>query len=345
MNPPPQERSRESEGASSPSPAVSVVVPVYKVEKYLAECIESVLAQTFADFELILVDDGSPDRSGEICDAYATRDSRIRVFHKPNGGVTSARRLGVESARAEWICFADSDDKMFPQALAVLLEGVANDLDLVEGVVSRDPKPPVPAEPSQQNVLKIASVLNFAVEVANHNSFFWAQSPFGKIIRKSVLNATDAMGVPAWVTFGEDLLMNLRATQKIRRAKKISNVVYFYRRNAEGVCATFAPSAKYFADWLREAENTLCPGLQGEFLPAWRTVARFYFIKMFLVCPGFDPKDAYTRRIIQELWGGIQPRGKTFPWARNFVFFRSNFYRHSRCRSRKKFCLGFCAQN
>ena len=99
------------------SPKISVIVPVYKVEKYLPECIESVLAQTFPDFELLLVDDGSPDNSGKICDAYAARDSRIRVFHKPNGGVSSARNLGVKNARADYIAFLDSDDWWKPEFL------------------------------------------------------------------------------------------------------------------------------------------------------------------------------------------------------------------------------------
>ena len=95
---------------SEPSPKISVIVPVYKVEKYLPECIESVLAQTFTDFELILVDDGSPDNSGKICDDYAARDPRIRVFHKQNGGVSSARNLGLDHARADWVAFVDADD-------------------------------------------------------------------------------------------------------------------------------------------------------------------------------------------------------------------------------------------
>ena len=99
-------------GVGSPptSPKVSVIVPVYKVEKYLPECIDSILAQTFTDFELILVDDGSPDNSGKICDDYAARDSRIRVFHKENGGVSSARNLGIARARAQYVSFLDADD-------------------------------------------------------------------------------------------------------------------------------------------------------------------------------------------------------------------------------------------
>lgn len=91
-------------------PKISVIVPVYKAEAYLHRCVDSLLAQTFRDFEILLIDDGSPDRSGEICDEYARQDSRVRVFHKENGGVSSARNLGLDNARGEWISFVDADD-------------------------------------------------------------------------------------------------------------------------------------------------------------------------------------------------------------------------------------------
>ncbi|MBR6647241.1 MAG: glycosyltransferase family 2 protein [Clostridia bacterium] len=88
----------------------SVIVPVYKVEKYLSGCIESVLNQTFSDFELILVDDGSPDRCPEICDTYKEKDERIKVIHKSNGGLASARRAGIKEARGDYVFNLDSDD-------------------------------------------------------------------------------------------------------------------------------------------------------------------------------------------------------------------------------------------
>lgn len=92
------------------TPKISVIVPVYKAEKFLRKCIDSILAQTFTDFELLLIDDGSPDNSGKFCDEYAEKDSRIRVFHKENGGVSSARNVGLDNARGEWIAFVDADD-------------------------------------------------------------------------------------------------------------------------------------------------------------------------------------------------------------------------------------------
>jgi len=91
-------------------PTVSVIVPIYNREKYIARCIESILRQTYKDFELILVDDGSKDGSLVICEEYARKDGRIVVLHKENGGVSSARNLGLDNARGEWICFVDSDD-------------------------------------------------------------------------------------------------------------------------------------------------------------------------------------------------------------------------------------------
>ena len=93
---------------------ISVIVPVYNVEKYLNRCIDSILAQTFTDFELILVDDGSPDNCGKICDEYAAKDSRIHVIHKANGGLSDARNAGIDwafaNSNSEWVTFMDSDD-------------------------------------------------------------------------------------------------------------------------------------------------------------------------------------------------------------------------------------------
>lgn len=104
------------------SPEISVIVPVYKVEKYLPQCIDSILAQTLADFELLLVDDGSPDRSGEICEEYARRDKRIRVFHQENAGLSCARNVGLREAKGKYISFVNSDDYVTPDYLCALYD-------------------------------------------------------------------------------------------------------------------------------------------------------------------------------------------------------------------------------
>jgi glycosyltransferase involved in cell wall biosynthesis len=114
------------------TPAISIIVPIYNVERYLCECID-IIAQTFADWELLLVDDGSPDRSGEICDEYAERDSRIRVFHKDNGGVSSARNLGLDQAQGDFLTFVDADDWIDKDNLEVCVSAMEqNRLDVLQ---------------------------------------------------------------------------------------------------------------------------------------------------------------------------------------------------------------------
>lgn len=102
------------------NPKISIIVPIYNVEKYLPKCIDSILSQTFSDFELILVDDGSPDNCEEICDNYANIDSRIRVVHKENGGLSAARNTGIEMAKGQYLGFIDSDDYIDEKMYEVL---------------------------------------------------------------------------------------------------------------------------------------------------------------------------------------------------------------------------------
>lgn len=109
---------------------VTVVIPVYNVEKYLGKCVESILSQTYRDLEIILIDDGSPDSSGVICDNYAKRDSRIQVIHKQNGGLSDARNAGIEIATGDYICFVDSDDWLEPETLQQAVMSI-EDVDVV----------------------------------------------------------------------------------------------------------------------------------------------------------------------------------------------------------------------
>lgn len=109
------------------NPLISIIVPIYNVEKYLAKCIESILNQTYTNFELILVDDGSPDNCGKICDSYKEKDSRIIVVHKKNGGLSSARNVGIDIAKGEYIGFVDSDDYIEPYMYEELLNAVLRD--------------------------------------------------------------------------------------------------------------------------------------------------------------------------------------------------------------------------
>ena len=108
-------------------PAVSVVIPVYNSAKYLRECLDSIVAQTFSDWEIIAVDDGSSDESPEILDEYAAKDSRIKVIHKANAGVSAARNDGLDAAQGEYVVFVDSDDLLVVNALDILHKTISSE--------------------------------------------------------------------------------------------------------------------------------------------------------------------------------------------------------------------------
>lgn len=137
-------------------PEISVIVPVYDVEAFLPQCVASLLAQTFADFELILVDDGSPDGCGALCDQFARQDGRVRALHQPNGGLSSARNAGLDAAAGQYIAFVDSDDLVHPDYLRLLraaLQKTGADMAIcgVEDVLEngQSQTPPALTRPSQ----------------------------------------------------------------------------------------------------------------------------------------------------------------------------------------------------
>lgn len=129
------------------SPLISVIVPVYKVEDYLDECVESIIQQTYNNLDIILVDDGSPDNCPKKCDEWARRDSRIRVFHKKNGGLSSARNVGVENAKGKYISFIDSDDTILPDFIEQLYKAfsLSNNVGVTSVRVLRSTEGPISA--------------------------------------------------------------------------------------------------------------------------------------------------------------------------------------------------------
>ena len=112
---------REAEGFNTDDPLVSVIIPVYNVSRYLLQCLDSVISQTWRNLEIIIIDDGSTDGSGRICDQYADRDDRIKVIHSPNRGLSAARNLGLENLKGQYIAFVDSDDLIEPHAIETLI--------------------------------------------------------------------------------------------------------------------------------------------------------------------------------------------------------------------------------
>ena len=112
-------------------PLVSVIVPIYNAEQYLTACVDALLAQTYTHIEILLVDDGSKDRSGILCDEYAQRDSRVRVLHLQNGGVSRARNHALEVMKGEWVCFADADDEVTPYYVEHFVDAMEEGIDVI----------------------------------------------------------------------------------------------------------------------------------------------------------------------------------------------------------------------
>lgn len=178
-------------------PLISVIIPVYKVEAYLCPCVESVLAQTYQNIEIILVDDGSPDNCPRICDEYAASDPRIRVIHKENGGLSSARNAGIEAAKGEFLAFLDSDDLWSPLFLERLYQAIAEtDADFAVCQFQRFQGGTVP-EPDSH-----AETLNFSQEEAyeclfNNRNESMIVAP-NKLYRARIFGTTNENMVVSW---------------------------------------------------------------------------------------------------------------------------------------------------
>ena len=203
------------------TPKISVIVPVYKAEAYLHRCVDSILAQTFQNFEILLVDDGSPDRSGEICDEYARKDKRVRVFHKENGGVSSARQCGMDHAQGEYTIHADPDDWVDPTMLEELYKKAKEeDADVVicdYFVEERKGTKYIPQKPSALDHKTVLCEL--------------FQQLHGSCCNKLVLRACYSkynIKFPLDLSFCEDLLVNVQLTLNPIRICYLPKAFYHY---------------------------------------------------------------------------------------------------------------------
>lgn len=229
------------------TPKISVLVPVYKVEPYLQRCIDSVLAQDFQDWEMILVDDGSPDRCPEICDEAARKDSRITVVHKENGGLVSARREGVRNARGEYLMFLDSDDWLQPSAMTVLYHHILKGYDMVKGGAKRvgpDGKA-LPFGPFEIEDSEINSAVDFLVKtyIGKASPHLWGSLYKASLFDEDIFNET----IKKRISFGEDMVTNLIVGERLKKVLYIRDYVYNYYYNPASITAAQAVSPEYGA--------------------------------------------------------------------------------------------------
>lgn len=233
------------------NPTVSCIVPVYKVEQFLPQCIDSILAQTFTDFELILVDDGSPDNSGKICDEYAQKDSRIKVIHKENGGVSSARNAGLDAAKGEWICFVDSDDLISPDYMTLMFDAaMSSKANLVLSVMTKNFDNFCEHSNGESRIYSKQELLlelnenrlsDFSVNLLN--------PPVNKLYHKSIINESR---FDISKKYYEDMAFNWNAISKIEILAFVAYNLYYYRDNCQS--ATNTLSIKRIQDILSAAE-------------------------------------------------------------------------------------------
>ncbi len=211
-------------------PTISVIVPVYKVEKYIHRCVDSILGQTFPDFELILVDDGSPDNCGAICDEYAEKDSRVTVIHQKNGGLSAARNAGIDWAFAnsdsQWLTFVDSDDWIHPRTLEILLEA-ANTCGVKISVCGyQEVQMQEPYEIIQETEYEKVVPNDFYVESAPNGIVAW-----GKLYQKNCLKKIRyPMG-----KIHEDEFVTYRILYAQPYIAYIQEKLYFYFKNEQGI--------------------------------------------------------------------------------------------------------------
>ena len=238
---------------------IGVIVPVYKVEKYVTECIESILAQTYTDFRLILVDDGTPDNAGKICDEYAQKDPRITVIHQENAGVTRARARGVEEASdCEFITFVDSDDTITEDALEQMHFHMNDNANIV--IIAADEH--VPLKDGRISATEWRKLLLRDISICN--------SPWGKLFRRTLFDK-EAFNIPKEIVICEDLLMNIYISfANTKEVIILPKKIYNYRIHNESAMHTFRRSIgseelfyenlrKIVPDdaWLTYAQDTL----------------------------------------------------------------------------------------
>lgn len=212
---------------------VSMIVPVYNTAQYLPACLDSILAQTFSDYELLLVDDGSTDDSAAICDAYAAKDQRIRVFHRPNGGVSAARNLGVAQAQGDWICYVDSDDEVKPDYLKVMVDAICSERCLVMGNLSDDR---MSGNLREDIALHGQEMVRYLLETG----VLFLSGPVAKLFNRALLMEHD-IRFPEGIHYGEDMVYLFNYLNVIDDAALRKDINYIVRFRADSLTCGYYP--------------------------------------------------------------------------------------------------------
>lgn len=209
------------------NPKITIIVPVYKVEPYIKKCIESIIGQTYTNWELLLVDDGSPDNSGDICDEYARKDTRIRVFHQVNSGVSTARNLALDNAEGKWVMFVDSDDWLELDCIArCVVIAETNALDLLQFTFKRvDDNGNILVKKAEEStgIQRREDYVNSAGRLS--------VCVGGNLLRNNIIQNHNIQ-FDKNIKFGEDQLFIFNYVHYCKKCMKVSVPLYNYRYNS-----------------------------------------------------------------------------------------------------------------
>lgn len=222
-------------------PLVSIIVPVFNSDKYLKNCINSIVNQSYRNLEILLIDDGSTDQSGQICDEYAQKDDRIRIFHNTNHGVSYSRNCGLNVANGDYIAFVDSDDRVSKEYIKGLLFYIKKYDLVISGIVDFWPK-------SNSVVLRKPVGKNFSYTLAKD---FWQLEPFlrivwGKLYRNEIIKEYNIRFAEN-ISFGEDQLFNFKYYKHIKTCMLNNDVKYIYNRRGNGSLRTHSEKSDNLA--------------------------------------------------------------------------------------------------
>ena len=265
---------------------VSIIVPVYKVESYLSRCVESILAQTYTNFELILVDDGSPDNCGAICDEYAKKDERIHVIHQKNGGLSAARNSGLDIASGEYIYFVDSDDYIEPNLLETVIPYMNNGDDMVafsycrfddNGQVKHKKK-----KGDQKWFISDNNRVAFLIESLLQNKFGW--EAWSRVFRRTIIEKNTLRFADNKRIFAEDLYFCLCYCGFAGRIRYIDKPLYHYYVRSSSIMGT--EESKLNASRMNELgkavkEYYVSHNIESDVIDAFPTIHYFIMDNVF----------------------------------------------------------------
>lgn len=301
------------------SKLVSIIVPVYNAEKYIARCIESILDQSFGDFELILVDDGSTDKSGEICDYYASTDERITIIHKENGGVSTARNAALDIIQGEFVIFVDGDDYIDKEYLTVMLSHMSDDIDMV---VSKPQA--VNPDTSINKYWKFNSDSSVVLEPTDLKNMYWEYRHFWVhcvLFRADLLK--DIRFNPKYLV-SQDTPFYCTAFMRCRKIKYIPEKLYYYVIFEESACHGKFNERKFTEIYAWQEIRTMFEGhpLYKEYLANYEM--RCYRMYMLMLDAGMA-SDERTKMLLSEmrsnLKNGMHLNGYKLTFRIKFVIF------------------------